>query len=123
MRTHIRMGVMGMKKFIYNNQHIVLLAIIGFIIIGIVYITDEKVEQAEITIEYGDTLWTLSELYRGKMSSEKWIAQVKKANNLQSDQIVSGEQLIIPIEENSYFVAYKKVEQYEQKIEVASDTK
>ncbi|MER2000904.1 MAG: LysM peptidoglycan-binding domain-containing protein [Lysinibacillus sp.] len=112
-----------MKKFIYNNQHIILLAIIGFIIIGIVYITDEKVEQAEITVEYGDTLWTLSELYRGKMSSEKWIAQVKKANNLQSDQIVSGEQLTIPIEENSYFVAYKKVEQYEQKIEVASDTK
>lgn len=123
MRTRIRMGVMGMKKFIYNNQHIILLAIIGFIIIGIVYITDEKVEQAEITVEYGDTLWTLSELYRGKMSSEKWIAQVKKANNLQSDQIVSGEQLTIPIEENSYFVAYKKVEQYEQKIEVASDTK
>ena len=123
MRTHIRTGVLYMKKFIHNNQHIFLLAIISFIIIGIVYVTDEKVEQTNITIEHGDTLWTLSELYRGKMSSEKWIAQVKKANNIESDHIVSGKQLIIPIEENSYYIAYKKVEQYEQKIEVASDLK
>lgn len=114
---------MGMKKFIYNNQHIVLLTVLAFIIIGFVYITDEKVEQVEITVEQGDTLWTLSELYRGKMSADKWITQVKKANHLHTDQILSGEQLIVPIEENSHYIALKKIEQHDEKTEVASDMK
>lgn len=112
-----------MKAFIIKNQHIVLLAALAFIIIGIVYITDENIEQQEITVEHGDTLWTLSEHYRGKMSKENWIAHVKRENGLYSDKIVSGSQLVVPVEENSNYVALKKVEQLKDKTEVASDMK
>jgi LysM repeat protein len=112
-----------MKQFIQKHLHIVLLAVVAFLIVAVVYITDENVEKAEITVEHGDTLWTLSELYRGKMSAKDWIAQVKKANNLYTDHIKAGEQLVIPVEESSYYVANKKVEQYEGNIEIASDMK
>ena len=121
--TYSYWGRLHMKTFIHNNMHIVLLAIISIILIAIVYVTDENVEQQQITIVQGDTLWTLSDLYRGKMSTEDWIAEVKQTNYLQTDHILVGEQLVIPVEETSYYVAYKKVEQYEQNIEVASDMK
>ena len=49
--------------------------------------------------------------------------QVKKANHLHTDQILSGEQLIVPIEENSQYIALKKIEQHDEKTEVASDMK
>ena len=112
-----------MKTIIQKNQHIVFLTALVCCIIGVVYVTDEKVEKEQVTIQQGDTLWTLSELYRGKMSAEKWIAQVKEVNHLRSEQIIVGEQLIIPVEQNSYYVATKNIQQDEQKTEVASDVK
>ena len=110
-----------MKKIIKKQAHVVIMLSLSFLALFIIYLTDEKVEHTEITIEQGDTLWELSNLYRGKMSTEDWIAYVKKANNLTSNHLKIGDEMIIPVEANSYYIAYKKVEEYEGNIEIASD--
>lgn len=40
---------------------------------------DDNIELYEhVSIEHGDTLWSLAEQYRGKMAKHDWINEVKK---------------------------------------------
>lgn len=102
-------------------MHITLLIIVSVVFMTYIYITDEKVHHEYITIEKGDTLWSLAELYRGKMDTNEWISYVKSHNNLYYESIKVGEQLYIPIESQSIYITMKKIE--ESPIEVASDYK
>lgn len=104
-----------MKK----NTHILLIVMISTIFMTFLYVTDEKVEHDYISVEAGDTLWSLAEHYRGKMDAQQWIAYVKANNNLTSNTIQTGAELYIPIEKQSVYIAQK--EKGEQPVEVASD--
>lgn len=69
-------------------------------------VEDEKIEQYEqVTIAQGDTLWSLAETYRGKMAKNDWIHFVKKENGLQDEKVVYGQVLMVPVEQDSNYIA------------------
>lgn len=70
------------------------LSIVLSFVIGITSQTNES--NVEITVQSGDTLWTLSEKYKGNLPHSEWITAVMNANNLNHPMIVSGDTLIIP---------------------------
>lgn len=113
-RTYIpnrysKKGVMDMN-WLQKNSYIVVLFTTFMMMAGILFITDNgdtTYEQYEI--QHGDTLWTLAEQFRGKMTIEEWINSVKAENGLNNEIIVAGHQITIPINENSNFIA-KKIE-------------
>lgn len=52
----------------------------------------------EITIAEGDTLWELAANYaEGSQSTNKWISEVRKLNNLSTTTIKAGESLRLPV--------------------------
>ena len=104
-----------------NNCIAILLGItIAFVVY--LYITDEKIEQYEhITIEQGDTLWSLAEQYRGKMSTKDWVTFVKKENDLFNQVITTGQTIIIPIEKDSMYIANLSLEEDKNTVKVASE--
>lgn len=54
---------------------------------------------SSIQVEAGDTLWSIAEEYADKLhyaSNKEYINEVKMMNKLRSDDIVSGQYLIIP---------------------------
>lgn len=97
-------------NWLQKNSYIVVLFTTFMMMAGILFITDNgdtTYEQYEI--QHGDTLWTLAEQFRGKMTIEEWINSVKAENGLNNEIIVAGHQITIPINENSNFIA-KKIE-------------
>lgn len=84
-----------------KNTHISILMVVCLLFAGYLYITDPgHVSYAEIQIEHGDSLWSLAEQYRGKMSTEDWIKLVKTENGLADIKIVAGKSLVIPVVSN-----------------------
>lgn len=104
-----------------KHTHITLLALMATVFMTYLYVTDEKVEHDYITVEQGETLWSLAEHYRGKMDAQQWIADVKAHNNLLNSTIKAGSELFVPIERNSVYVTLKESQQ--NPVEVASDYK
>jgi len=54
---------------------------------------------AVVQVEAGDTLWSISEEYADELhysSNKEYINEVKMMNKLRSDEIVSGQYLIVP---------------------------
>ena len=52
-----------------------------------------------IQVEAGDTLWSIAEEYADELhysSNKEYINEVKMINKLRSDEIVSGQYLVIP---------------------------
>ncbi len=89
-------------NWLKKNSYIAVFVAFTVFVISVLVITDEDIEQyEEIIIEHGDTLWSLAEQYRGKMSTEQWIGFVKKSNYLSDEKIVIGQQLLVPIEKRS----------------------
>ena len=104
-----------------KNSYIAVFA--GVISLFVLYlaITDEKIAQYEqITVSYGDTLWSLAEEYRGKMSTEDWVIAVKKGNDLFHRELQAGQTIHVPIEQDSIYIA-KLSEQESNEVKVASD--
>ncbi|WP_153731362.1 cell division suppressor protein YneA [Sporosarcina obsidiansis] len=56
----------------------------------------------EIIIDEGDTLWGLAANYSEGTPPYHWIEQVKTLNDLQTDQIISGELLRLPVKINNH---------------------
>lgn len=82
--------------------------VVAFSIIMFVFFIagDEKIEQYEqVTIAQGDTLWSLAETYRGKMAKNDWIHFVKKENGLLDEKVVYGQVLVVPVEQDSSYIA------------------
>ncbi|WEG11532.1 LysM peptidoglycan-binding domain-containing protein [Pullulanibacillus sp. KACC 23026] len=56
---------------------------------------------ASIKVQRGDTLWSLSEKYKGKMSAAQFMSWVETNNQLHNrDQIKAGQTLLIPTDQN-----------------------
>lgn len=109
-------------EWLKQNSYVALLLGVTIAFVAYLYITDEKIEQYEqITIEHGDTLWSLAEQYRGKMSTQDWIAFVKKENHLFNQVLVTGETILIPIAKDSVYIANLSLEEDENSIKVASE--
>lgn len=83
-----------MKK----NVHISILLGACVLFAGYLLITDPgEITYTEINIKHGDSLWSLGEQYRGKLSTDEWIQIVKRKNELTDVKIVAGKSLIIPV--------------------------
>ena len=85
-------------NWIKNNQFVSLLIAVTFastlfFVLGSV---NQEESYNEIYIKDGDTLWTLSEKYRGNTPKQDWISEVMIVNNLNTQMIHSGDSLIIP---------------------------
>ena len=63
--------------------------------------TPGNITYKEIEINHGDSLWSLSEKYHGKMSTEKWIEIVMIENHLNHATIIAGKPLIIPLDKET----------------------
>ena len=102
-----------------KHSFLSMIMIFSIALITILLLTDEKIEQYEqITIEYGDSLWSLADQYRGKMSKHDWITTVEKANDVKRNQLVAGTTLSIPVEKNSTFIVQKEAEKEAMKVAV-----
>lgn len=87
-----------MMTFIKNNSYLLLIMVLclTFAFIGTKKL-EKDIAYDEITVSEGDTLWDLSIQYGENMSTEQWIAQVKKLNNLTSTKIIAGNDLKLPV--------------------------
>lgn len=81
-------------NWVKENSYVKVLLGVAVAFIAYIYITDEKIHQYEqITIEHGDTLWSLADEYRGKMSTQDWSRFRKKRINYLMDSYKQVKQL------------------------------
>ncbi|MGN7476681.1 cell division suppressor protein YneA [Solibacillus silvestris] len=93
-----------MKKLRLNSFTSMLLAF-SILLFAIIIVKDDKIELYEhVTIEHGDTLWSLAEQYRGKMAKHDWISEVKKENGLLDEKVVFGQVLVVPVEKDAQYI-------------------
>ncbi|AWE08088.1 cell division suppressor protein YneA [Lysinibacillus sp. 2017] len=110
-----------MKNLKLNSFAAMFLAFSVFFI-GIIVMKDDQIELYEqVTIEHGDTLWTIAEQYRGKMEKHDWIHAVKKQNELSSEEVVSGQILNVPVEKNADYITKSNEPNYAQSIKVVRE--
>ena len=85
-------------NWIKNNQFISLLIGVTFCctLFFVHFNVSHEESYNEIYINDGDTLWTLSEKYRGNTPKQDWISEVMAVNNLNTQMIHSGDSLTIP---------------------------
>ncbi|MEO4053308.1 LysM peptidoglycan-binding domain-containing protein [Solibacillus sp. CAU 1738] len=108
-------------NWVKQNSYITVLFLFSLFVISVVAITDEKIEQYEqVFVEHGDTLWSLANEYRGKMSMQDWIIFVKEENRLANETIIIGQQLKIPVEKSSNYIAKITTEE-SNSVKVASE--
>ncbi len=62
----------------------------------------------EITVQEGDNLWHLAELYEAKQP-EQWVENVKVMNGLFSDTVYATEKLTVPGKERLIFKNHEKI--------------
>lgn len=88
-------------KFLKENYYFIVLLIVFLSVAA--YQLDKLSEEdnyLEIVINDGDTLWGLANNYSDGTPAHHWIEQVKSLNELQTDQINSGELLRLPVKMN-----------------------
>ncbi|TQR21046.1 cell division suppressor protein YneA [Psychrobacillus vulpis] len=88
---------------------------ISFIMTIVIFNTNLEKEDYRITIEHGDSLWTLAEKFGTEEPKESWINQVMTLNNLHSAHIKAGDVLTIPKGKKEQF-------QFDHKTELAGDS-
>lgn len=111
-------------NWVKENSYVKVLLGVAVAFIAYIYITDEKIHQYEqITIEHGDTLWSLADEYRGKMSTQDWVVFVKKENQLFDGLLQTGQTITIPIAKDSVYIANRTMGEDGKSIKVASDQK
>ncbi len=85
-----------------NNSYTILLIIVAIIasfILLFMQKTDQKDMFSTVTVQDGDSLWTLADQYSKEhhMSKVDFINWVENENNLKTANIKSGDSLIIPV--------------------------
>ena len=94
----------------------------SIILVALIYLKDEKIELYEqITIEHGDTLWSLADQYSGKMTKHDWVRAVMKENALASEIVISGQQITVPIEKNSTYITMRNEPTHVHTIKIARE--
>ncbi|MFM1951192.1 MAG: hypothetical protein RL418_879 [Actinomycetota bacterium] len=53
-------------------------------------------ERSYVTVQSGDSLWSLADEYAAGMDPRDWIAEVVLANALQSSELTPGQQIALP---------------------------
>ena len=93
-----------MMNWFKNNPFVsLLLGVIVTCTLSLLFsVTEQEESYNEVFINKGDTLWTLSEKYRGNTPKQDWISEVMMANNLSTQMIHAGDSLIIPNALNQY---------------------
>ena len=105
-------------NWVRKNSFISMIIIFSLAVIMIAFITNEEVEQTEkIYVSYGETLWSLADQYRGKMAKHDWIQYVEKLNKLESENIIAGALIEIPVIESSDYL--QRIQQEQQHVKVA----
>ena len=92
------------SNFILTIASVILVAILAFSLNGFDSAAQDKDTVitykyfASITVEYGDTLYSLAEEYTEGYDIElsKYVKEVQYINHLEDEQICSGQQLIVP---------------------------
>lgn len=111
---------MGKMKL---NGFTTMFFLFSFLFLAFIIAKDEQITSYEhITIEQGDTLWSLAGQYRGKMAEHDWIGAVKKENTLRDGKIISGQLLLVPIVKNSKHTIGLSESPEIHTIKVASET-
>ncbi|MFC7685207.1 hypothetical protein [Ureibacillus sp. GCM10028918] len=111
-------------NWLQKNTYIVVLFVAFFVMGAFLLITDNgKNTYEQIEIQHGDTLWTLAEQYRGKMTIQEWIEHVKAENSLTGEHIVAGHALTVPVNSKSIHIAKLKSEEELHSVEVAVKNK
>lgn len=82
-----------MKK---NGATAAISAIVVWSILLTIHGLFETTDVGTVKVEYGDTLWTLAELYKGDMDREEWLLSVKRQNNIYDDRLFVGDELSVP---------------------------
>ncbi len=99
-----------------------MLLVFSILLLAVIVIKDDKIELYEhVTIEHGDTLWSLAEQYHGKMTKHDWVNIVKKENSLRDEKIVLGQIIVVPVEQDSHYIAKVNETSDVQLIKVASE--
>lgn len=107
-------------NWLQKNTYIVVLFVAFSVMGAFLLITDNgNTTYEQIEIQHGDTLWKLAEQYRGKMTKQEWIKEVKVENGLTGEHIVAGQALSVPISADSIYVANLKNEEDLHSVEVA----
>lgn len=85
-------------NWIKNNPFISLLVgvIFSCTLFFVLFAVEQEESYNEIFIHDGDTLWTLSDKYRGNTPKQDWISEVMLANNLNTQMIHAGDSLVLP---------------------------
>lgn len=62
----------------------------------------DSAQTSQVTIEEGDTLWTLAESFSGSTPHHEWIEEIMKENNLSTAKIIAGQSLEIPSDQLNF---------------------
>ncbi|MFF5993515.1 LysM peptidoglycan-binding domain-containing protein [Lysinibacillus sp. KU-BSD001] len=109
-------------NWLKKNNYVALLLGVTVAFVTYLYITDEKIEHYEqITVQHGDTLWSLADEYRGKMSTQDWVSFVQKENYLFNQLLTAGQTITIPVEKDSVYVVRLSTQEETDSIKVASE--
>ena len=107
-------------KWMRKNSFFSMIIIFALLFSAVLFLTDENIEKYEqITIGQGESLWSLADQYRGKMSKHDWITQVEKVNHVNRHEVLAGAVLSIPVEEQSVYIAQEKADK--DVVKVASE--
>ncbi len=98
-----------MKKVCMIGTVLILLCIGIFVVsVKTASATDTTIQKFKyyttITVESGDTLWSIAEEYRTEeyASLNKYIDELKSINNLTDSTIISGSSLVVPYYSSEY---------------------
>lgn len=84
-----------MKSKVFVTSLICILAISIVVIFTINAQAAQPKEQEIITVRQGDTLWSIAQAHRGKTEIRKYIYNLQKLNDIDSN-IVPGQELLLP---------------------------
>jgi LysM repeat protein len=100
------MGVIIMLTQIWNRfSYIIILFVLSFLSAGYLVVWGENDPSYEtVTVNKGDTLWTIAEKFEGdyNMTKEEFIEWVGHENELITFAIEPGMSLVLPVEASSY---------------------
>lgn len=92
-----------MEKLWHKYSYTIILIAISVAVLFVVsasFHIDKNEKYVTVTVEQGDTLWTLSKEYdkEHRLSFEHFIDWVEKENGIVNGEIYAGDLLLIPVE-------------------------
>ncbi len=87
-----------MRKYVFVMVTVMILSVGAKISFGSTGKWNGNVYYKSVDIVKGDTLWEIAEKYKIEdISTNNYVLEIKKFNNMKSDKIKVGQEIIIPI--------------------------